>query len=669
MAEPVDLSERTLQNLSASIVAGINGRGGPPQGNNRTAPTGGGRDWSEDIARLGVGANNFVSSVGLLTQGTYGLTQATGDIGKVIGMFGPVGQGLAQFGEGVTGIAVDTNKMMMDVSKSGFRFDQNLGLFSSSVLGAQMSMPGFKRMIEDSGKSLAGLSGTATNSAIAYLAMLQEINENPDVYKLRLTGIDDFDQTLRQSASMSRNLNMLDASSKKSVIDSAVQMATEMDNIARLTGKSRQEQQKQIDQQMQKAEMEIFLLAATKDQQIALKDNSTYLGKYSQEVRDFATELTVSKGNVVSKSGTVTAAALENIAPGSTALFKQMGQADALGDSPAAKARRKEIQAEIDAVFSRLANNSKKLEEIALLRAADGDAVTKQMGNIVAGSKEELLVMQKMAQERKAGESDSSVRQRVMKMIDDERKAAGTKDADPGSRPSQAMEAADIFFKQVSSGWGSALEGLNTKSGLFITNLDGMNKVFTARTQAEIALLPAELKKWAGYSGVEVTKDTVSAVNKDRVPGKALGDEFIPAGWRGLVGEKGPEMIEVGGQSSIKSNTVSMGLLDQAVSKLPVMMAGMQNELKFAMHEAKNSMPSAKDFDSLFSNFKTTFSSQVAPEDQKYQQASAMPSDASSALQKGIDLLNTSVKQLITAVEDGTYKNVKAVKSTGNMLA
>jgi hypothetical protein len=41
-----------------------------------------------------------------------------------------------------------------------------------------------------------------------------------------------------------------------------------------------------------------------------------------------------------------------------------MGNADALGDSPAAKARRKEIQAEIDAVFSRLANNSKKLEEI-----------------------------------------------------------------------------------------------------------------------------------------------------------------------------------------------------------------------------------------------------------------------------------------------------------------
>ena len=97
-------------------------------------------------------------------------------------------------------------------------------------------------------------------------------------------------------------------------------------------------------------------------------------------------------------------------------------------------------------------------------------------------------------------------------------------------------------------------------------------------------------------------------------------------------------------------------------------MSGMQNELKLAMHEAKNSMPSAKDFDSLFSNFKTTFSS-ANPVTNQVQSVEPFGNEASSALQKGIDLLNTSVKQLITAVEDGTSKNVKAVKSTGNMLA
>jgi hypothetical protein len=248
----------------------------------------------------------------------------------------------------------------------------------------------------------------------------------------------------------------------------------------------------------------------------------------------------------------------------------------------------------------------------------------------------------------------------------------GAAGADPNANASKVMNQADIFFKQASSGWGSALENLNTKAGGFIQNLEVLNKVFTARTQAEIALLPAELKKQMGYTGVATNSGNVSQRYQAEVPkpeGKALGDDFIPAGWQGFVGEKGPEFLKVGAQSSVKSNTVSMGLLDQAVTKLPAMMSGMQNELKIAMQEAKSSMPSAKDFDSLFGNFKTTFSSQPSNGPSQSAPSDVFSNEASSALQKGIDLLNTSVKQLITAVEDGTSKNVKAVKSKGNMLA
>jgi len=140
MSEPVDLSERSIQNLTSGIVAGLGGARNFGGTNTNTAASGGaGATVMQGVTQLFSGANNLVSSVGLLTQGTYGLTQATGDIGKVVGMFGPVGAGLAKFGEGVVGIAVDTNKYMMDASKSGFGFSQNLGLFASSVLGAQMS--------------------------------------------------------------------------------------------------------------------------------------------------------------------------------------------------------------------------------------------------------------------------------------------------------------------------------------------------------------------------------------------------------------------------------------------------------------------------------------------------------------------------------------------------
>lgn len=667
MGEPVDLSERSIQNLTSGIVAGLNGRSAPTGGTNTSSSSsGGGRSWGDDVGRLFTGANNLVSSVGLLTQGTYGLSQATGDIGKVIGMFGPVGQGLAQFGEGVVGIAIDTNKTMMDVSKSGFGFSQNLGLFASSVLGAQMSMPGFKRMIEDSGKSLAGLSGTASNSAIGYLRMLQEINENKDLYGARVSGLDDFDQTLRLSASMSRNLNMQDAASKKSVIDSAVAMGIEMDNIARLTGKSRQEQQKAMETQMQKNEMEIMLMAMTAEEEEIYKDNLTAMGKYGKGFSDVMTEMTVGQGDIVSEKGTKIAAALDQISPGITALMsKAATETDAV--------RRKQLQDEIDVRMARLAQDKNALKELAVITAQGKNDVGNIAGELVAGSKQYMLVLDKAQKEAaRTGEDVNVVMARAKEQFAKDRLKPGDPGADPNANASKVINQADIFFKQASAGWGSALEGLNTKAGTFIQNLEGLNKVFTARTQAEIALLPSELKKQLGYTGVATNTSNVSQRYQAEVPkpaGKALGDDFIPAGWQGFVGEKGPEFLKVGAQSSVKSNTVSMGLLDQAVTKLPAMMSGMQNELKLAMHEAKSNMPSAKDFDSLFGNFKTTFSSQTNEGTTQNKPADMFNNEASSALQKGIDMLNTSVKQLITAVEDGTSKNVKAVKSKGNMLA
>lgn len=672
MSEPVDLSERSIQNLTSGIVAGLGGARNFGGTNTNTAASGGaGATVMQGVTQLFSGANNLVSSVGLLTQGTYGLTQATGDIGKVVGMFGPVGAGLAKFGEGVVGIAVDTNKYMMDASKSGFGFSQNLGLFASSVLGAQMSLPNFKRLIDESGKSLAGLSGTASNSALAYLNMLQEINENPDIYKARLTGLDDFDQTLKISANMSRNLNMQDVASKKSVIDSAVQMGIEMDNIARLTGKSRQEQQKQMEQQNEKAEMEVFLMAATQEQQNAIKDNATALGGYSQEVRDYLTELTIGEGDTLTKKGGTTAAALEGIAPGIQSIFVELSKT--VGDDPATKERRKALQAEIDAKFAAAVADKDNIKLIAKLRASEGDATTKTMGDILAGSKNTLLVQQRMLAERKEGESLADVKTRVIAMIEKERATAGTNAAAPEARPSQTMNEADIFFKQVSSGWGSALNGLNTETGTFINKLDGLNKVFGARTQAEVAMLPAELKKQMqeaiGYTGQSVNRENVSARNRNRVvEGKALGDNFVPAGWEGWVGEDGPEFVKLGGQADIKSNTVSMGMLENVANRLPVMVTGLQNDLKKQMAEAKSSMPSMEGFQQIVNTLSAKMNTAPVSTAPTASSFSPRSTDAESALQKGIDQLNSNVKQLIQAVEDSASKNIKAVKSTGNML-
>lgn len=671
MTEPVELSERSIQNLASAVTTAIGG--GRPFGGGGRSDSTAGRGFAEDAQRIANGAHNLVSSVGLLTQGTYGLTQAAGDVGKVAGMFGPVGENLSKFGEGVLGIAVDTNKYMMDASKSGFGFSQNLGLFASSVLGAQISLPRFKQLIDESGKSLAGLEITASKSAIGYLSMLQEINENKDVAKARLTGLDDFDKTLQLSASMSRNLNMKDEASRKTVIDSAIQMAYEMDNIARLTGKSRQEQQRQMEQQMQKAEMEVMTMALSKEEQAALKENMTYMGKYGEDYRDFLTEITVGEGDVLSRKGTQQAAAIDAVAPGVTALMTELVKTN--GDDPTSKQRRQDLRDEIDLRMQNAAADKAHLKEIAKLRATDGNETTKMMGDMIAGSKNELLVQQRINETRKEGETLADARKRVEDEFARQRLTAGTKAADPAALASQAMIGADNFFKQVSSGWGKTFDGLNTSTGKFIGTIENLDQYFKMRQQRNTGLTVDNagnvIKDAIGYTGQAVSPEAVSERNKGRakaVQGKALGDDFVPAGWEGWVGEDGPEWLKIGGQSNIKSNNVSMGMLENMANKLPVMVTGLQNDLKKQMAEAKSSMPSTDSLQQMISTLTAKMNTAPTESTAPASPFSPRTTDAESALQKGIDQVNTKLTQLIRAVEDGTSKNVKAVKSTGNML-
>ena len=673
MADPVELGERSITNLVNGIVAGMGGGGSwsRQQGNNQQNSTSGsGRSWTDDLLGLGRGVNNLTTSVGLLTQGTYGLAHAAGDIDKVISMFGGLAPAMGQFGKQTVGIALDTNKFLMDASRTGFTFDQNLGLFSKAVLGAQMSMPGFDRFIKEAGQSLSGLATTASNSGLGYLRMLQSINENEDNYRMKVSGLDDFDRTLQLSASMSRNLNLLEERSYKSVIDSAVYMGIEMDNIARLTGKSRQEQQKAMETQMRKNEMEIMLMAMTQEEQEAYKENLASMGKFGKGMGDLMTEMTIGEGNVVSEKGTKIAAALDAAAPGVTALMAQLSK-----ETDAAK--RAQLQEEIDFKMANLVQDKDALKQFAVMAAQGKSDIMAISGEIIAGSKGYLLVLDKARKEAaETGESESAVLRRLKADFARQRQELPSDpNADPNAALSKTINQGEILLKQISSGWGETLSGMNGKIGESITKFDGLNTALQNRTQSELAVLELleKAKAAAGYTGVATTPGNVSSRYSNQLPkidgAKALGDEFIPAGWQGLVGEKGPEFLKVGAQSSIKSNTVSMGLLDQAVTKLPVMMSGMQNELKLAMHEAKSNMPSAKDFDSLFNSVKTSISS-TGPQNSNGVQSSVPGiAEFESALYKGIDMLNTSVKQLITAVEDGTYKNVKAVKNSGNMLA
>lgn len=621
---------------------------------------------------LRAGMNNILASVGQVTQGTYGLANATGDVSKILSGFGAPGGALAEFGSGVLGIAVDTNKYMMEASKSGYGFNQNLGLFAKSVLGAQMSLPDFDRMIKESGKALGGLAGSASNSAIAYLEMLRETNDNQDVIGGRLSGIDNFDKTLLISASASKNQSMLDIASRKLVVDSGVQMAIEFDNIARITGKSRQEQEKDVQTQLSLNETKVALLAMTGEEQAAYQDNLTKMGKYGASFQELTTELAVGKGDVLGKKGNEQSASLEVLAPGIVSLMQ--AQAKNTGMDSASIARRDRIQAEIDQKMVIALNNKENLSGIAQRGRIGENAVSQETVRAAAGTEAIAALYQKLLKE--AGGDASRVKAITDEQLAEFKKnrlppgAPGTPGYDPASAASKSMIGADLFFKQVSSGWGATLDTLNTKTGTFISQLPELEKLFKARSQAEMEVLGNinDLAKKLGYTGVDITKEgAVSERNTSRVlPRRAEGGR-IERGKDYFVGERGFELFRSDVDGEITPNNILTGMIPQLVNQLPNLLNGLQSELRVAQTEAKKNAPSMDGFQQIFNKIGTVSSSSNGANTTSAASGGGA-SDAESAMIKGIDQLNTKMKELIDAVTDGTSKNVKAVKSTGNML-
>jgi hypothetical protein len=100
----------------------------------------------------------------------------------------------------------------------------------------------------------------------------------------------------------------------------------------------------------------------------------------------------------------------------------------------------------------------------------------------------------------------------------------------------------------------------------------------------------------------------------------------------------------------------------------------LQVDMRSALSNIRSSMPTTGQFQEMFSSI--TLPSMPAVQQASNQSTSSIfagdqttRSDANTELIRGIEGLNMRVERLISAVEDGAEKNVRAVKSTGNLIA
>lgn len=167
-----------------------------------------------------------------------------------------------------------------DLSKTGASFSNDLVGISTAAAGSRMSLTDFADVIKNNNKNLAGLGGSVTRGAEAFGKLSKGFFDSNMDRGLRELGYTskDLNEVLALQAGAQKSAFSEKAGTDKMAMESAAEMAKEMDLIAKLTGKSRAEQmeamtQKKVDGQ---AEAKLRLLTAGKTEEEAAKIRMEY---------------------------------------------------------------------------------------------------------------------------------------------------------------------------------------------------------------------------------------------------------------------------------------------------------------------------------------------------------------------------------------------------------
>jgi hypothetical protein len=605
-----------------------------------------------------------------LTTGTYTLTDGFSNAKSILSIFPVIGEKAGSALEAVGTKAIAMNESLKDVARSGYTFDQNLGSFAQAVTGARMSLPEFQNFVKENGRALAGLAGTASNSSAVFLKLGKDLTETEAVRNLQATGMgfDEFNKILAISTANRRGADLRSEASQKSVVDSAVAMATEMDNVARLTGISRQEQQKAVDAQMKKNEVEIATMAMDEGERAAFEAQTASLSKFGPMVQDVFTAL--STGGLRTAEDTAKAAA---IGPEFTRLATELAAANK-DTSAGAEERRKAIQAQMDNELLRIANDKDELRNRAAL-ATSGGEFGKQQAQFVVGAKAYATALQNIEKDAIANKiTVEEQRKRVEEKFNKEREDAGKGTGAPGSEAASIINRADALIKDASAGVASGFKGLNDNLANTVPGFKDLNDVLKPfRTE--------DAKNWykalsnslgprnAGREGrTDPNAPPTPATTPPTPTREALGSKDVFGDWFNGPRNRLSYIAEDELEATVPLSKVKQFIGDMS-KKMPDVLTDARQGMSSSLSEARSTMPDMKSMQSMFEGFKMPDMASISSNTSAPSSSATDQNTITTDLTKGIDQLNMRMERLIAAVEDGADKNVKAVRSKGNILA
>jgi len=651
---------------------------------------------------LDLAVGGVLTSLDRMAFGIYDTSDAFSDVKKIIKGILPDFPGRDAFATAVekignTGLAM--NRSMMDSAKSGFTFSQNLGLYDEAVLSARMSLKDWNAMVRESGTQLVGLSSDANKSGLTFLSVAKELQEDPKVRNAIIAGVGSFEEynnALKIVSQTNKFNNLSEAQTRKDMADSARGLVFELDMMAKLTGKSREKMAKDIEEQNATAQMRLRIASMTKEERDAYIKNQAVIQGLPKAAQELLTAYSTGglrnardRENAAAFTGTNIEGIIQRIAA-----IKEV--------TPEADEQRRQLFARMQEELAAIGNDRARLESMSVLAGTDNPFAQK-MGAVWADLGDLSAAAVKRQDEAfQRGETMSTYITRLYDEAMAKIKRVGEKPETPEEKAASAsrlLNSLDAKIKDLNAGAAVLfVDKINSATGELVTNFQGLQdatRPFTTEMFKNIGPNLEKFFKSLGYTGENITPEdrdnpmrrrrqqrlNNGQENSETPPRTSTepinpqpegrGSKDVWGDWFG--GKPGFTMIREQGPEAVVPQEKIGEFIKDMVAKTPELLSELQGTLKSSLAEARSAQPTTEALRDIFSNIgsvqavPTTEGTSTSPS--TVFGSSNQNNDAMTELIKGMNQLNIRVERLITAVEDGADKNVRATKTKGNLIA
>ena len=461
-----------------------------------------------------------------------------------------------------------------DLSKSGAGFNNDIIGMTVAAAGTRMPLADFAGVIKENASNFAGLGGNVTRGAEAFAKLGKEMFDSGITDSLKQLGYTnkDLNEVLALQIGTVRGSMRDDKASREAAIQSAADLANEMDLMAKMTGRTREEQQEAMKKAQGDASVEakLRLIGIKEGPEAEKKARLEFLKQYNEaeaQGRGQMFKEVFATGQVMSKEA-ATQAALDGKAAEATrnaALATSKGDAESASKFNA-QAREETLKLNQDETRLRqatlgkaggVASESISATMMNKTARADFDSAQSIRGEdkFKNASEAELLAESKRrAQEAQAGKDKdgtdvSGATKAAVQLgnrLDDVQSALKTglleplnKEIGPGLKTFADKYLSGKDFEGSGKRIAPAIEGAMAR-GNKAAQADGAPDRMTQPDETGIA---TGIAKGVGFAEGKLLKGAKAALPKP-IPEKALGGP-VDEGKPYIVGDGGEEEIFV----------------------------------------------------------------------------------------------------------------------------